>query len=190
MLTVFMKHAKNFISKDQSRPLFQTIMFTGTHAMATNTYICAVIPFNSDKQNIDYKTGEIIPGEPPSWRKVIPKKFVGSMTVSHDDVPVWVNVFKTALKVSGKSDYNIFSFKDNIITAKYPDRAFTCTLPIKSKQGSIDQSFSIGYFLNTLEFIKDLQVNEFTINFAGGLTTAVIKFGDAIVAISPVRVGN
>ena len=185
MITVFMKHAKNFISKDNARPLFQTIMFTGTHAMATNTQICAVIPFNSDRQNIDYRTGKIIEGESPNWQKYIPDECIGHIRIDHEIVARWADEFKIALKVSDKSAYNIFSFKDNVIKTNFFEHEFTCTLPIVSKRGEIDSNFSIEYFLKTMEFFKDLQADKVTIDFYGKLKPAVVKGNGAIVIISP-----
>lgn len=104
MITVFMQHAKNFVCKDESRPVFCSIMFDGENAIATDTKMLVVVPFKSEKAIIRYKNGAIVGAGcegAPNYKKIIAAENPEKIVIDRDGIGQWISTLKTAQKVNG-----------------------------------------------------------------------------------------
>ncbi|MDQ0202504.1 hypothetical protein [Pectinatus haikarae] len=194
MLTVFMKHAKNFVSKDLSRPIFNSIMFDGEYAIATNTHICVAVPFKSEKRIINYKTGIDIEGEIPDYKSCIPTKIEYTARINKIDLPTFIKPLKIIKAMYQTWQHDVIEFTAHGITA-HPkidyDGVYTACFDNIEGQFSAGMSLSSKYLLDILSFFNDLEdaaVQKVVLEFAGNNKPLKIsaKCG-AFALITPLR---
>ena len=115
MITIFMKHAKNFVSSEYVRPLFRCVNFDGEYCTATNTYIAVTIPFKSEKKLVNYFTGMELKDEkfPDTKNAMIKEKDIKyTAIISTFELPKMINSLKVISKMK-KGFYNYFLFTKN-----------------------------------------------------------------------------
>lgn len=197
MLTVFIKHAKNFISKDPSRPLFNCIMFDGEYAVATNTHICVAVPFKSEKRNINYNSGLYIEGNTPDYKNCIPKNIKYTAKIKKLDLPIFIKSLKIVKSMYKTNICDAIEFTKCGITV-HPnidyDSSYTANFTNIEGQFLPGMLISNKYLLDTLEFFNDLTyltAKEIVFNFAGDCDPIKISIENgAFALITPIRKVN
>lgn len=189
MLAIF-RHAKNFVSKYPSKPLFNGIYFDGERAMVTNTHLIVIVnnmPFA--KQIIHYQTGAKIDGDFPNVDKVIPKET--EFNVEFTNLDQFIKSLKVAISLNPKGDNGpICSLEGNYLSAKGSDMIFTANLTatILDKPNS-EISFNGKYLHDILMFFKDSGVKSIKIGFNGPLAAFKLTTDkDVMAVITPIRV--
>lgn len=168
MLTVFMKHAKNFVSKDSSRPLFTGVMFNGEYAIATDARICVAVPFKSEKRIINYKTGKDIEGDIPDIKKLRPTNIKCSAVIDRRYLQMFIDALKIMLSVNKHSTICAATFtEDGIKThncdlGDYIFKFYEVALAGKVSAGI---SFNCKYLLDALSFFKDTDCEQIQMRF-------------------------
>lgn len=196
MITVFMRHAKNFVSKDMARPVFRGIIFDGEHAIATDTHICVGVPFKSEKQIVNYRYGYKIEGTPPDIYKVIPTNIKCTATIDKTNLPFIIKALKTIKAMyKGYENNDIIDFAKSSIKARikndysssyeadfseYLDGQFNPLMSCKNH-----------YLLDVLSFFNDLSAKDaqkiiFSFPIESNLPVKIIA-GEASALIAPVH---
>jgi DNA polymerase III sliding clamp (beta) subunit (PCNA family) len=193
-MLAFFNNVKNFVSKDDSRPMFQGICFDGKRAIATNTHVLIAANFPAKKALIHYKTGEEIKAKFPDVNKVIPKKTKN--VIECELIFDWIAALKTAMAVCGTYDYDgvCLSVADGVLRlkAKILGSSYETILPITSIKGNPeDIYFSAKYLRDILIFFKDANVSKFTLSYNGPLQPMKFTADKQVLAVlTPIRTGN
>lgn len=188
MIALF-KHAKNFVSKDPFRPLFQGICFDGERAMVTNTHVAIVVnnmPFA--KQIVHHKTGEKIEGTFPDVLKIIPQET--EFNAEFTDIDQFIMALKVANSLDPKGDYGpICSLEGTFLCSKSKDMIFTSNLTGTILDNPNHEMFFNGkYLYDILMFFKDCGVSKVTIGFNGPLAPFKLTTDkDVLAVITPIR---
>lgn len=191
MLALF-KHAKNFVSKSEERPLFNGIYFDGQRAVISNTSLMVVVndlPFK--KQIIHWKTGEEIKGNYPDIDKVIPQET--EFNSEFEDIDGFIKALKVAMYLSDKSDYGpICSLEGLFLGAKSKNMIFTANLTGAIMDKPNPEVFFNGkYLYDILNFFKDAGVSKVTIGINGPLAPMKLTTDKNILAVlTPVMTGD
>lgn len=188
MIALF-KHAKNFVFKNGSRPIFEGIHFDGKRAIVTNTHLAVIVnnvPF--EKRTIHWKTGEEITGDYPNIDKVVPAKT--KYTTEFTDINEFICGLKTAMLIK-KDDYgNIVSLYGTLLECESKNAKIAIELSgtvIKGPNPRI--YFSAKYLLDILNFFKDAGVEHFTFGFNEPLGVfKITPDKDMLAVLTPIRV--
>lgn len=190
-MLAFFNNVKNFVAKDESRPLFCGICFDGKRAIATNTHVLIAADFPAKKALIHYKTGEKIDGFFPDVDKVIPKETAN--IIECNLITEWIALLKTAIAVCGKYDYDTVCLKVSNPSVKLKisrtDYKYETRLPAKCVKGEPeDIYFSAKYIRDILIFFKDANVENFTISYNGPLQPMKFTADKEVLAVlTPIR---
>lgn len=194
MIALF-KHAKNFVSKSEAKPLFNGIHFDGKRAMITNTCLAIVvdnIPF--EKQTVHYKTGAKIAGNFPDIDKVIPKE-----TAFNTDFTD-INQFLKALKIANSmNDIKLKFFEYNppcwlrgneFGSKNNYGMEFTANLTGLALQSEYPKIYFNGkYMYDILNFFKDYGVTKFSIKTNHAHSAFMLTTDNGVMALlTPIRV--
>jgi DNA polymerase III sliding clamp (beta) subunit (PCNA family) len=163
-LLALFKHAKNFVNKDMSRPVFNCIYFDGKRAIVTNTHLAVVVndlPFK--KQLIHYKTGEAVDGTFPDIDKFIPTETATNIEI--DDLKTWLDAVKAMRTIIGRRyDYDVVSLIGNELSVNSESIKLTAILPVVNIYKAHPKiSFSAKYLHDILAFMIDAGVQHLTL---------------------------
>jgi DNA polymerase III sliding clamp (beta) subunit (PCNA family) len=189
MIALF-KHAKNFVSKDEARPIFQGIHFDGENAVVTNTNVMVIhrnIPL--PVKTIHFKTGKEITGQYPDYKRVIPEKFVS--TVIYNDIGEFIKALKVGMSLGEKSDYGpIVSLLGTCLKSKFLNLNFAADLSGCVENDLNEEIFFNGkYLYDILNFFKDEGVAQVKIRFNSKIQPfLVVGSEDVFAVLTPVRV--
>jgi hypothetical protein len=155
VITTFIRHAKDFCSRNPAKPLFQCVMFNGQQAFATDSYLCVAVPFVSGVCNINLMSGEVIEGSQPDWIKTMPINFSGSIDFNTHDINSWINALKAAQIVYGKYDMKCCSIDGCKLSVEHEGSKFEASL-LGNIEGDVHIKVQIKYMLDVLKFFADL----------------------------------
>lgn len=195
MITTFIQHAKNFVSKSQERPVFCSIMFDGENAIATDTKVLVTVPFKSGKCIIGYKDGEDMGNmNIPEYKKIINAENPENIVLNRLHVSQWINTLKMAQKVTG-SQIPFCCVENGRLIVKTPDVEFSAKLDDVSRTEKVSFNVQIPYLLNIFKFLNDVHESYFQevvieIPEPVSVQPIIIKAGDIRAAISQVRVAE
>ena len=192
MITVFMQHAKNFVSKDESRPIFCSVMFNGENAIATNSHQMVVVPFKSEVKMLNYKTGEVVTGYMPKYKQIISAENPERIVISRIGMLQWIKSLEIGKKVSG-TQMPFCCIEEERMVVKTTDAEFSTRIDSVSRTKKVSFCVQIPYLLNILKFLKDVHESYFEQVVIespepGKLEPIIIKAGEITAAISQVRV--
>jgi len=188
-LLALFKHAKNFVSKDMSRPVFNCIYFDGKRAIVSNTHVMVIVndlPFR--KQLIHYKTGEVVEGMFPNVDKVIPLET--STNIEINDLKAWFDAVKAMRAVIGKRyDCDVVNLVGNELSVNSESIKLTAILPVvKIDQVNSKISFSAKYLHDILAFLIDAGVQNIVIGINEPTAPMKITTDKNIIALlTPIR---
>lgn len=188
MIALF-KHAKNFVAKDESRPLFRGICFDGENAIVTNTHVMIIrknMPLPS--KIIHFKTGQELTGKYPDYKKVIPEKT--GFNITYSDIDEFIKALKVAMSLGEKTDYGpICSLEGTFLMARNQNMIFTANLTgtILDKP-NYETFFNGKYLYDILNFFKEEGVKEIKIGFNTPLSVFLITSDkDVLALLTPIR---
>jgi hypothetical protein len=191
MITTFMRHAKNFISKDMYRPTCCAIMFSGEHAIATDTHQLVCIPFKSEKMIVDYKSGRIVEGEIPDIEKSLSVKNTEKIVLNRGEMLCWIKTLKIAKEVSKRWQFPYCKIENEKLMVSASDMNFSVDLVETYHTEKAKFSVLIPYMINILEFLAEVDESyfkEITIEAPSkGIGQIIIKAGPILATIVQVR---
>lgn len=188
-MLALLKHAKNFVNKDEDRPLFNGIYLDGNRAIISNTHLLVIVNgIHAQKQIIHYKTCREIEGNYPDVDKIIPQKTAINFDI--DNIHEWVKALKISLAVTNKSDYNICrlrSEKGNLFLETTTVET-TAKTSLYTKVDDVNIAFNAKYLHDILMFFRDMEVE--TVHFGMNDRLKPIKLTtdkNVYAMLSPVR---
>ena len=189
-------HLGKFIAKDDSRPLFRCVHYTGEQAVVTNTHCMLIVPSKVPAMNQHFVTGELIEGKFPDYEKVIPKQFEYTALLSSSTARELSRAMKQAAlfwKEVG-AEYAIvrMSFTKGAIVVHYShfDVVVLHTIKDKTIKGEFGISVNANYmrdFLACAAAVDYSEMAEIKAEFAGKLKPAIFTMKDFRFIITPVR---
>lgn len=188
-MLALLKHAKNFVNKDETRPLFNGIYFDGNRAIVSNTHLLVMVDnVLARKQIIHYKTCKEIEGTYPNVDNVIPRET--SINFEIQDIHEWINALKISLAVTGKSDYSVCRLrsKDGTLLLETKAQETFCTTNLYMDVNGVDIYFNAKYLHDILVFFKDMEVAVVTVGINDGLKSIKLTTDTNVSAIlNPIR---
>jgi DNA polymerase III sliding clamp (beta) subunit (PCNA family) len=187
MLTI-LKHAKNFVGKSDTSPIFKGIHFTGSEIVVSNTHVLVIrTNFPSEKKTIHWGTGELIDGVYPDAMKCIPPE--SQITFDFTDLKAWIRALKMAVQVSGECSL-LSDPRGVILQAQGERQLYQATFDINLKKGTPLEriTFNPKYLHDILCFFKDSGVTVVTMGFNNRQSIIKLTTDKVVLAVlTPIR---
>lgn len=173
--TILYKHMRDFVEKDDVRPVFKHIWFDGEHAVATNTHVLCAVKYKTEPH---FETTDGTPAELdvkfPVWERLMIKDKEAEACITLpsetlDNLSDWVRLLKFIVQATKKRGVKN-SYQYHVLGIRKQGRklilyflmALSAT-PVKVElldnleTGKDFQIFlNAEYLLNALSFIQDM----------------------------------
>lgn len=160
------KHMKNFLSKDDARPVFQHLCFKEGKVIATNCHVLTIVKDYKADEHYETPDGARVADtddwKMPNYAQVIPKSgWKAATPVDKPLLDAWKAALDFVVKITRKNGYPecYLEYKDNWLVLY----AVSDELSVKSKfvllELSSDEEWGVHlnpkYLLNAIKFLQD-----------------------------------
>ena len=196
-MQALLKHAKNFVAKDDRRPYLEGIYFDGKSAYVSDGHVFVKVEHYPVTETgiFHYKTNKPIETVYPNMDKVIPQQFKTEFVLTSSQIRVWKKALKLALLIADKVYHMVeFNSANDQINMRITNEgtAYRTTLPVTGDRPDFETiSLSCKYLSDIFAFFGDCGASIIRISINSRLSPILLKTDAGVLAVlAPINPAN